>query len=731
MTQQGKPQGRADFRLQGTDGIRREVKPASSPEFRGLTPQQVFLERGIISEAFMELYAYAHVSDLMKTKRMRAGEGFVVGWDPRDIAGTFTGAVVRGVRKANAAALVLGVVPTPLVPIYMMYKSAGGGTMVTASHNPKDQNGIKTFCAFRGMKLLPDNDIELTRTVLALDYKRVKKLPLKGKRVDCRREGLELFRKFSLHPDNTWSEPRPGHPISFKEITLVVDPANGALSGIAAEAFRLAGFGQVVEVNARLNGDVNLWSGVADLEGHALITPEMTAKGSGHFHRHKAILKLFALGRKYKTQIREGRRRVCGAVFDADGDRFYRLDYDPIRDALLVLSGDETAFLQARYLIARDPERYRRSLYINTVESDLNAAVAAKAMGLNPLLTAVGDKWILLRVAAMIAGARLQAMKKTVPAGKWNSLNKKLGPIRKNGTLNVSRFQEIEEALDALDEKGPHRRTGSKNLPRLLFAVGSEETGHNITLGWLDCPGGRREPVFFGNGLKSALNTFAATQFLFRNKSVRTYYSGIHNPFPPGFKETLYVYYIRKELFRRNSAVWKRVKGTILEEGKRMGYLGKTVNFPEDRDMLYLSLNSGTAGGSTAAVFVRNSGTENKISVNLRGGRKDSRSLKRIGEMAIRILLSALKDPENHYYKLELDVLSQVAGHPVPEDQLALDARSRTRLLTEMGKQNLIRLTPGGHGLTPRGKWYITSDLDANSGGLAKRPRRPSRKRSP
>ena len=144
-----------DFRLQGTDGIRREVRPSSSPEFSDLSPLEVFLKHGVLTDAFMELYAHAQVSALMDSGAMQAGEEFVVGWDPRDPEGTFTEAVVRGVRKAGATALVLGVVPTPLVPMIILHKNAGGGFMVTASHNPKDQNGIKTFCAHRGMKFLP------------------------------------------------------------------------------------------------------------------------------------------------------------------------------------------------------------------------------------------------------------------------------------------------------------------------------------------------------------------------------------------------------------------------------------------------------------------------------------------------------------------------------------------------------------------------------------------------
>lgn len=667
------------------------------------------MQRGFITEEFMELYAFVYVDGLIKKREAKPGDGFVVGWDPRDVPGIYTGAVVRGIQKAGADAWVVGIVPTPLVPTVMLYKDAKGGFMVTASHNPKDQNGIKTFCAYRGMKLLPDNDVELTRAVLSTDSRDLKKAPQTGKQKDCRKEALDLFETFTLHPENAWSEEPPGVPISFSKIALVVDPANGSLSGVAAEIFRKAGFGEVIAVNSKRDGDVNLWSGAADLEGHSHITPRMIEKPSGHFRRHKAVLKLFELGRKLKADILSGSKRVAGAVFDADGDRFYRLEYDPFKDELLVLSGDETAFLQALYLIRRDPARYKNSLYINTVESDLNTAAAAKNLGLKPRLTAVGDKWILLQTAFIIAEARLKALKKASKNALPASLQKMWDVIRKSGTFNVDSFRKLEEEIDKLEKK----KASSKPVDyfrSLSLAVGSEETGHNITPGWLDLKSGRRIPVFFGNGLKSALNTFAATEYLFKGKTVRAYFSGVHKPFKPGFKETLYVYYIRKELFYKDSAVWKNVKRSILADAKAGDFRGRTSVFREDPDMLYISLKPGSSENPTAGIFVRNSGTENKISVNLRGGKKDARRLKKIGENAVRLLLGALKDANDRYYKLELDVLSQAARRPVPEGQLSLEKRSRTRVLAEMSKQHLIEPTPKGYRLTARGKWYITSN---------------------
>ena len=701
-----KSKGKAPgFRLQGTDGIRCETTLSSSPKVGGLTPQEAFLKRGVITEKFMELYAFAHIKQLMRDGTCKTGDGIVIGWDPRDPSGEFTSAAISGIRKAGANALTLGVVPTPLVPMYLLYKKARGGFMITASHNPKDQNGIKTFCSFRGLKLLPQNDETLTRAVLETRPSQLNKLTLRGKQVDCRREALELFSRFSLAPENTWV-PLDRAACLFKDITLVVDAANGSLSKIAADTFRRAGFGKVVELNARLNGNVNLNSGVADLEGKPLITREMVRKGAGLFSRHRAILKLLELGHKHRRTVATGKQRICGAVFDADGDRFYRLEYDPSKDALLVLSGDETAFLQARYLVASDPSRYAGTNYINTVESDLNITIAVEALGLRPTLTAVGDKWILLRIANLITETRICNLKKQIGGtAPLNAMIKKWQSFQKSDTLDIMRFYELESKVDALGKK--NKKTGHPmglESESFSFAVGSEETGHNITTGYLASEDGGRVPVFFGNGLKSAINTFAATQLLLGSKSVRTYFSTLRHPFPPGFKKTLYTYYVKKELFHLNSAVWNRLKKVIYEEGRGMGFKPRIIRFSEELDMLYVSLT--LKNGSRASVFVRNSGTENKTSINLRGAKRDGPRLKKIGLLCIRVLLSTMKDSNNPFHRIESVVLNQVVTGPVPEARLKLDKESGSRVLTEMIKQGLISLTVKGYALTPLGKWY-------------------------
>ena len=685
-------------RLQGTDGIRREVALQSA--FPGLSPQQVFAKHGVITEEFMERYAFAHARLALKKKSKTLARAFVIGWDPRDPKGDFTEAVVRGVRKAGADAWVIGTAPTPLVPMMVRAKNAAGGFMVTASHNPKDQNGIKIFSDGRGLKPLPEDDERLSKSVLRqgpLDKK-----SLAGSRIDLTKEALKLFEQFHLMPENSWAADG-----TFADILLVVDPARGALAKIAASVFRKAGFRQVIEVNAKQDGNVNQLSGVADLEGTALITEDMIEKG-GKFSRHKAPIALFTLGKQHKKAVEKGDLRVCGAVFDADGDRFYRLEYDPFGDRLLVLSGDETAFLQAKFLMQEQPDRFSAAAYIHTVESDLNTGVSAEGLGLRRDLSPVGDKWILWKAAHMDLENRLRVLRKRAEYQGTKKDRKTIADLvttlkilKKNDALDVPTFNRLEADVDTVEHNLPPLDPAVAREYGPPFAVGSEETGHNITTGYL--PETQRA-VYCGNGLKSALNTFAATQSLFRKAAPKRYFAQLEKPFTPGFKGTGYAYYIDQPSFHAGSAVWKKMKSLVTRLSKAGGYKARQTAFPEDPDMLYLSLTH-AATGRPAAVFVRNSGTENKISINLRGGKADEKFLCSLREDGVRLLMYELKNPGHPLYATERALLQSMQAGPLPESRAGDGPEAR--VLMETGKQGLTELTPEGYRLTGRGIWYL------------------------
>ncbi len=617
-------------RIQGTDGIRRPVALSTDPRVAGLTPQAAFLERGFITEQFCELYAYAYVSGLggstvapAALRRDKSGSGsgsdgraleIVVGWDPRDPAGDYTGAVVRGIRKAGATAVVLDIAPTPSVALYLVWRGAIAALMVTASHNFRDQNGIKIFHGPHALKLFPDDDRALTRRVLALDFATdVASRPETGDRVDAGDEARDVFVGFHLEPRNSWLT--DGH--DFGEFPLVVDAANGAMSGVAAEVFRRLHRGPVTEVNCDTeSGDVNRKSGVADLEGVPAIK-----RGDLRFAEHRAVQLVFD-------------QKGKAAVFDADGDRFYRLDYDQETDTILVLSGDETAVHQARHLA---PPR-KGTLYINTVESDLNAAIASRELGYTPLLTGVGDKWVLRQAA-----------------------------------------------------DHPER-----------YGIGSEETGHNISRGELTTRAGEAASVFLGNGLKSALNTFASTRGLTPAEA--------HRPFPPGFKRTFYVYYTKKERLAADSEVFLDVRKVIENECAKNrdedNGSGRTAmqGRPEEPDMLYLAVLHAD-GTQRAGIFVRNSGTEEKTGVNVRGPLEDADDLLRIGAAAAVYLAGAMKDQDHPMARAEKAVLEALANGPLTEEQLPIpQGVHRERLVEEMAnKARVIRLGADGYERTELG----------------------------
>ncbi|MFQ5482472.1 MAG: hypothetical protein ACE5ER_06900, partial [Nitrospinaceae bacterium] len=103
-------------------------------------------------------------------------------------------------------------------------------------------------------------------------------------------------------------------------------------------------------------------------------------------------------------------------------------------------------------------------------------------------------------------------------------------------------------------------------------------------------------------------------------------------------------------------------------------------------------------------VFVRNSGTENKISVNLRGNLADAQALEALEETAAQVLMTEMKDPGHQDFPIEQDILARLFAGPLAEHAIPMGPERRVFL--DLGKQGLIQPGPAGYRLTPRGAWY-------------------------
>jgi hypothetical protein len=121
--------------------------------------------------------------------------------------------------------------------------------------------------------------------------------------------------------------------------------------------------------------------------------------------------------------------------------------------------------------------------------------------------------------------------------------------------------------------------------------------------------------------------------------------------------------------------------------------------------MLYLAVHD-PGGRQRAGIFVRNSGTEEKTGVNVRGAREDGDELVRIGEAALLYLARHMKDVDHPMARAERAVLEALGAGPCARDELPIpDGVHAERLLEEMAnKEKVIRAGPNGYERTELGQ---------------------------
>ena len=273
--------------------------------------------------------------------------------DTRESGEMLQSALAAGVSSAGGEALLAGVLPTPAAPLLLGRYGLDLAAVVSASHNPFHDNGIKFFAA-DGYKLSDETELAIERE---LELRRPGAESTIG-RVRELRGALEDYLR-ALHT-------RFGE-LQLAALDVVLDCANGATYRVAPEIFRRLG------AKVTLIGDEPDGRNIND------------GCGSTHVDR-------------LARAVQDGGHDL-GFAFDGDGDRVLAVD----RRGEIV-DGDELMALVAIHL--RDSGRLRGGGVVVTVMTNYGFHTAMQRAGIAAATTAVGDRYVLeeLRARAWMFG---------------------------------------------------------------------------------------------------------------------------------------------------------------------------------------------------------------------------------------------------------------------------------------------------------------------------------------
>ena len=274
----------------------------------------------------------------------------VVGRDPR-VSGEFLeAAVVAGLASSGVDVLRLGVLPTPAVAYLTKALDADFGVVLSASHNPAPDNGIKFFA--RGGRKLPDAVEDRIERFLA--QSRPDGLPAHGfgrvTDAEAEQEGYLQHLLASLGDG-----PLPVRP-PLAGLRVVVDCAHGAAYTIAPEALRRAG-AEVIAIGVQPDGyNINQGCGSTCLDA---VAAAVQAEGAD-----------------------------VGIAHDGDADRCLAVDANG-----QVVDGDQILAVLATHL--KEEGQLARDTVVVTVMSNLGLRLAMSDAGIQIVETPVGDRYVL------------------------------------------------------------------------------------------------------------------------------------------------------------------------------------------------------------------------------------------------------------------------------------------------------------------------------------------------
>lgn len=268
----------------------------------------------------------------------------LIGRDTRISGHMLEGALVAGLLSIGAEVMRLGVISTPGVSYLTKALSADAGVMISASHNPVADNGIKFF-GNDGFKLSDEQEEEIEKLMdLPEDT-----LPRPtGGDLGQVNDYFEGGQKYLSYLKQTVDE-------EFTGLHVALDCAHGATSSLATHLF------------ADLDADISTMGAA----------PNGLNINDGVGSTHPEALAAF---------VKEKGADV-GLAFDGDGDRIIAVDENGN-----IVDGDQILYICGTYL--KEQGRLKHATIVSTVMSNLGYYKALEAKGLNSAQTAVGDRYV-------------------------------------------------------------------------------------------------------------------------------------------------------------------------------------------------------------------------------------------------------------------------------------------------------------------------------------------------
>jgi phosphoglucosamine mutase len=271
----------------------------------------------------------------------------IIGRDTRLSGDMFESAILSGICSMGVNAISVGIIPTPGVAFLTQDMRADAGIVISASHNPSQDNGIKFFNS-EGFKLSDEKENKIEELIFANNMHRLRPSPKELGKLSRLDDAVGRYVDFVKS-----TFPKKFNPEGMK---IVLDCSNGATYRVAPEVFTELGCEVKTLFNQPDGKNINLNCGSQHTE---TIAAEVL--------RQKADV---------------------GFAFDGDGDRVIAVD-----DKGKILTGDR--MLAICSAILKKEGKLRNNLVVRTVMSNLGLTVAFEKLGIDSVFANVGDRYVL------------------------------------------------------------------------------------------------------------------------------------------------------------------------------------------------------------------------------------------------------------------------------------------------------------------------------------------------